>query len=567
MSLGLSPHQTDLFATTTGFCEPRLAPESIYSLLHRECHRLLPDELFADLFAEHGRNCVAPRIVAVVMVLQRLEGCSDREAVQRFTYDVRWKYAAGGLGFDYPGFSHTVLVDMRARLRASKRPERIFEGVLETAKAAGLVGRRRVLDSTCLYDAVATMDTVTLIRCAIRGLLGACDADLERELRGLLARDDDYATAGKPVCDYEDRAAREDLIDALAKDAHALLGALDGREASDALSQAGALLASVVGQDLDEGADGVFRIARRVAKDRVISTVDPDARHGHKTSARGFDGYKGHVAVDPDSELITATTVTAGNVGDAQAVDDLLADDLAQASAPPTDPNPAQQNPEPDPAATTVPDPAATTAPDPADANAERDPAGGESERLQVYGDAAYGAGTVLETLENADAEIMCKVQPPVAPAGRLAKDAFTIDLQARTVTCPAGQTATLRTAGDRQIARFAGACHGCPLAAQCTTSTKGRTIHIGPHEQQLTRARKRQRDPDWKADYTATRPKVERKIAHLVRRKHGGRRARVRGQTKVNADFALLAAAVNLARLATLGLTHHNGRWATHTT
>jgi len=666
MSLGLSPHQTDLFATTTGFCEPRLAPESIYSLLHRECHRLLPDELFADLFAEHGRNCVAPRIVAVVMVLQRLEGCSDREAVERFTYDVRWKYAAGGLGFDYPGFSHTVLVDMRARLRASKRPERIFEGVLETAKAAGLVGRRRVLDSTCLYDAVATIDTVTLIRCAIRGLLGACDADLERELRGLLARDDDYATAGKPVCDYEDRAAREDLIDALAKDAHALLAALDGREASDALSQAGALLASVVGQDLDEGADGVFRIARRVAKDRVISTVDPDARHGHKTSARGFDGYKGHVAVDPDSELITATTVTAGNVGDAQAVDDLLADDLAQASAPPTDPNPAQQNPEPDPAASTVPDPAAstvpdpaastvpdpaastvpdpadastvpdpaastvpdpaastvpdpadantvpdpaastvpdpaastvpdpadantapdpaastvpdpaastvpdpaaTTVPDPADANAERDPAGGESERLQVYGDAAYGAGTVLETLENADAEIMCKVQPPVAPAGRLAKDAFTIDLQARTVTCPAGQTATLRTAGDRQIARFAGACHGCPLAAQCTTSTKGRTIHIGPHEQQLTRARKRQRDPDWKADYTATRPKVERKIAHLVRRKHGGRRARVRGQTKVNADFALLAAAVNLARLATLGLTHQNGRWATHTT
>ena len=60
------------------------------------------------------------------------------------------------------------------------------------------------------------------------------------------------------------------------------------------------MLAAVVGQDLDEDADGVFRIARRVAKDRIISTVDPDARHGHKTSARGFDGYKGHVAVDPD---------------------------------------------------------------------------------------------------------------------------------------------------------------------------------------------------------------------------------------------------------------------------
>jgi Transposase domain (DUF772) len=159
----------------------------------------------------------------VVMVLQRFEGCSDREAVDRFAFDARWKYAAGGLSFDYPSFVHTVLVDMRARLRASERPDRIFETVLETAKAAGLVGCRRVLDSTSLYDAVATMDTVTLIRSAIRGQLAASATDLEGELRGLLARDDDYAAAGKPVCDYEDRQAREELIDALAKDAHALL--------------------------------------------------------------------------------------------------------------------------------------------------------------------------------------------------------------------------------------------------------------------------------------------------------------------------------------------------------
>ena len=92
-----------------------------------------------------------PTIVAVVMVLQRLEGCSDREAVERFAYDLRWKYAAGGLDFDYPGFVHTVLVDMRARLRASEDPDRIFQVTLEAAKEAGLVGRRRVLDSTALY--------------------------------------------------------------------------------------------------------------------------------------------------------------------------------------------------------------------------------------------------------------------------------------------------------------------------------------------------------------------------------------------------------------------------------
>jgi hypothetical protein len=539
MSLGLTPTQADVFTTTTGFCESRVSPDSIYGLLHRECFGLFADEMFADLFCDSGRHCVPPMIVAVVMVLQRFEGCSDREAVDRFAFDARWKYAAGGLSFDYPSFAHTVLVDMRARLRVSERPDRIFEAVLETAKAAGLVGRRRVLDSTSLYDAVATMDTVTLIRSAIRGLLTVCDRDLEGELRGLLARDDDYASAGKPVCDYEDRQAREELIDALATDAHGLLGALDGRELGPELEQAAALLAAVVGQDLDEGEDGVFRIARRVAKDRIISTVDPDARHGHKTSARGFDGYKGHVAVDPDSELICATTVTAGNVGDGQAVDALLADELANAEDPRT---------------------------------ADEPPAGSESspatpaEPLAVYGDSAYGAGSVLDTLEQADAEIMCKVQPPNAPAGRFAKDQFGIDLTAGTVTCPAGQTAPLRQVKDGHIAHFGQACQGCPLAERCTTSTDGRSIHVGVYEQQLQRARARQTDPAWKADYTATRPKVERKISHLMRRRHGGRRARVRGHTKVDADFSLLAAAVNLARLATLGVTHHTAGWAVNT-
>src|SRR5512140_3972117 len=214
MSLGLSPSQSDMFATTTGFCEPLVDPDSIYGLLHRECHRLFPDGMFADLFCDIGRRSVPPMIVAVVMVLQRLEGCSDREAVERFQFDLRWKYAAGGLSFDYPGFVHTVLVEMRARLAASDRPERIFEVVLETAKQAGVVGRKRVLDSTPLYDAVATMDTVTLVRSAIRSLIKVADGALAAELRAVLAREDDYAAAGKPACDYDDEAARVELVDA-----------------------------------------------------------------------------------------------------------------------------------------------------------------------------------------------------------------------------------------------------------------------------------------------------------------------------------------------------------------
>jgi hypothetical protein len=525
VTLGRSPAQADLLRTTANYCEGRVAPDSIYGVLHRECFYLFPDEMFADLFTDVGRRSVPPMIVAVVMVLQRIEGLSDREAVDRFSFDARWKYAAGGLDFDYPGFVHTVLVDMRARLARSQRPDRIFEVTLEVAKAAGLVGRRRVLDSTPLYDAVATMDTVTLIRSAIRGLLKAADAELEALLRSRLARDDDYASAGKPVCDYDDPAAREALVDALARDAMALLACLDGRKLEPPVSQAGQLLATVVGQDLEQdgqdGEGGVFRIARRVAKDRVISTVDPDARHGHKSSARGFDGYKGHVAIDPDSEVITATTVTAGNTGDAQPASDLLADDL------PTD-----------------------------DTDTDTDGGEGGEDRLAVYGDAAYGAGELLAKLEKADAEIKTKVQPPPGQGGRFAKDQFTVDLEAGTVTCPNGVTATIRPARDGGgLARFATSCADCPLAAQCTSSKQGRTVAVSRPEAELARARAAQTDPDWQADYRATRPKVERKIGHLMRRRHGGRRARVRGRPKVAADFCLLAAAVNIARFGVLGL------------
>ena len=526
MTLGLAPRQADLFRSTVGFCEPRVAPGSIYGLLHRECHRLFPEEMFADLFTDVGRRSVPPSIVAVVMVLQRIEGCSDREAVDRFCFDARWKYAAGGLDFDYPGFVHTVLVDMRARLAGSERPERIFEAVLQVARAAGLVGRKRVLDSTPIYDAVATMDTVTLVRSAIRGVLRVADSALEARVRAVLTREDEYASAGKPACDYDDPSARVEMVDALARDGMAVLGVLEGRELSEVVARAGELLATVLGQDLEVDEAGVFRIARRVGKDRVISTVDPQARHGHKTAARGFDGYKGHVGIDPDSEIITATTVSAGNAGDAAVAEDLIADLL--------------------------------------DEGADDSAAGEES--AVVYGDNAYGTGPMHERLEQAGIESRCKTQQPANCGGRFSKNEFDIDLEQDSVTCPAGNTAPIRRGTNGAgSASFGPACAGCPLREQCTTAAAGRTISVGVYEEQLAAARARQQHPDWVSDYRATRPKVERKIGHLMRRKHGGRRARVRGQVKAAADFALLAAAVNLARLAVLAVASVPGSgWAT---
>jgi hypothetical protein len=530
MTAGTTPKQADLWRGTAAVCEGRVGQQSIWAVLYREGDRLFADRLFADLFAEVGRRSVPPRIVATVMVLQRLQGLSDREAVEAFSFDARWKYACGGLAFDYPGFSHTVLVDMRARLAVSGRPERIFEVTVAAARQAGLVGVRRVLDSTPLYDAVATMDTVTLLGAAIRGLLKAADEALAAELRAVLAGDD-YAGLAKPQIDWDDQAARAALIDARARDAHAVLEVLGGRALTQAVAEAARLLAAVVGQDLEQDSDGSFRVAHKVAADRVISVVDPDARHGHKSSARGFDGYKGHASIDPDSELVTATTATAGNVGDAAAAPGLLAELVDQVAG----------------------DPPAPTA-----ASAAGD--GPPAPTPTVYGDSAYGTGPLLASLHTAGIDPRVKIQAAVAPRGHFTKDQFRIDLAAGVVTCPAGRTAPIVYNADpghrhHGQASFGPACVTCPLTGQCTSAQAGRTITITAYEQELAAARARQADPVRAADYRATRPKVERKLAHLVRRRHGGRRVRVRGLAKVAADFNLLAAAVNLARLGVLGL------------
>lgn len=387
MTLGVNDPQLDLRDDLRWFCESTLSDQSIFSVLARERDHLFPDSMFSDLFSSRGRRSVPPSVVAVVMVLQRLEGLSDREAVDRFAFDARWRYAAGVGGYDvsqWTTFAHTVLVDMRARLASSENPCRIFEAVLEVARQAGVVGAKRVLDSTPLYDAVATMDTITLIRSAIRSLLRVAEAELESELRGVLSSGDSYESSSKPQVDWEDAEARKGLIDSRARDAMACLELLESRELSAAVSEAVKLLAVVVGQDLEQSEDGTFRIARRVAKDRVISTVDPETRHGHKTSARGFDGYKAHAAVDPDSEIITQTAVTPGNAGDASVAEELLSDIL--------------------------------------DSDAEsQEFTGSDADEggPVVYGDTAYGTGELLTRLEDAGVESRCKTGMPSAPGSQ----------------------------------------------------------------------------------------------------------------------------------------------------
>jgi IS5 family transposase len=521
MALGTAQLQ-QRFDNPAAILGERLREGSLYKLLADHGGVLFPDDYFADCYtgSAKGRPTVPARVLATVMVLQAFEGLSDREACDRLEVDLRWQ-AAAGVDTGAEAFHPTVLPGARNRLRASARPRRMFDDTRTTARATGAMrDRARVLDSTPVYDAVATQDTVTQLRAGIRKLLMVLDREapaVAQQVRAALARDDDYATPGKPPCDWDDPAAREALVDALVHDALSALAVLDGVALTGAARDAAGLLALVAGQDVAEGDDGVFRIVRGVARDRVISTVDTEARHGHKSRNRRFDGYKAHLSVDPDSELIDEVVVTPANTPDRDTVDELLA------------------------------------------------PVADLEDKPVVVGDSAYADGATREHLDERGVELVAKCPPVRNSTGGFTKDRFEVDLETGSVTCPAGHTAPIRFSrrGEEGKASFKPHCRRCPLRDQCTPSHRGRTITIGAHEALLQAARAAQATPEWAERYRADRPTVERKISHFVRRPWGGRKARVRGHRRVLTDALARAAAVNLARLATLGLTHTPDGWA----
>jgi hypothetical protein len=257
-----------------------------------------------------------------------------------------------------------------------------------------------------------------------------------------------------------------------------------------------------------------------------------------------FDGYKSHFSVDPDDELITNAAVTAANTADRDVIDELL-------DEPGAEHNPADTEPG-------VGGPAAGTG-----AGGGSDPAdSSEAKDLEVYGDSAYADGATLAEQTQRGRDMRTKV-PPVRNANGFSKDRFSIDLAARTVTCPAHHTVAIRTGLRHRVARFGAFCGSCPLRADCTKSRRGRVISIHPHEAALQHAKSRQRDPGWQQDYRTYRPVVERKISHFTRRPWGGRNARCRGHKRILTDILARASAINLARLATLGLHTGTEGWA----
>lgn len=491
----------------------RPLPEgSFYALLAEHGHRIVRDEDFAECYsAGRGRPSIAPSLLAKIMLLQHRSGLSDEAAMQAVAWDLRWKIALG-LAVDHDGFHPTSLTKFRARLLLHGKEGLALESTLRLAEEFGLLSGtvEQIIDSTPMLGAAATQDTVRLVRHGVRKLLDGV-AGVDEGAAGRL--DDglefDYLRPNdKPDCRWREKAERERMLTRVAQDAARALQAVERAEGlleDDRVSDAHALLRDLIGQDFDIDDDGVPRLHRGTASDRIISTVDCEMRHGRKSSHQRFDGYKLSAAVTNTPEpLITAVAVAPASEQD------------GPQAAPLIDGLPEQRRPR------------------------------------RVLGDTAYGTGPVRAQLAERDIEVLAPVPPGAAMQGRLAKRDFNIDLDAGTVTCPAGQTAPIRTepSGQRRAQFSKRVCLSCPLRDRCTTKRGDRTIQIAPDEELLIAARQALKDPDTAEHLRRTRPRIERLLGLLAHR-YGARKSRYIGSAKARLQAAWAAALVNLNPIA----------------
>jgi hypothetical protein len=535
----------ELLDTAVGHLVPA---GSMFAFLAAHRAEVFPDADYADLFAPPGvgRPSLPATRMAAVLALQALHDYSDRETAEAARFDVRWKVAAG-VPLDDKGFDPSSLVYWRNRIAKSQRPHRVNDAVRKIVEETGVLRgrRRRAVDSTILADAVATQDTVTQLVAAIRKVARVVPGAAGQV--AAVCTGHDYSKPGKPETGWDDPPAKDALVSALVNDANALVAALQDRDLDEQAASALALLALVAGQDVEpaggsDGTDGRWRIARKVAEDRVISTVDPDARHTRKSPGARRDGYRAHLAADPETGIITDEKLT--RAAGAENSDPAVAEEFLAAGA----------------AAGDAPCGTAGSSGSPGAGGPGDGAAAGRD--LSWYGDSAYGTGDLRGAIDDAGHRAVIKPKPLQAPVkGGFTVDDFAVSEEQGTVTCPAGHTVPL---SRTRVATFGVLCRDCPLRERCTTCKTGRKLVLHPRDDLLRAAR-----ADWAAgsglrkDYRTHRPNVERAVAQVATWRGRRLKLRYRGTTRNNAWLKRRTAALNLRNLLGKGLTRRDGAWA----
>lgn len=518
--LGERGPQRGLFEADTMYLE-FVGPGTFHGFLAAHRDEIFRDEDFAKFYClDNGRPSVPPSLLATALVLQTYDKVSDDEAKQRADYDLRWKVALG-VEVDARPFAKSTLQEFRAQLIVHEEQEAIFQKSLELAKRQGYFkGKRKLkvaLDTTNILGRGAVKDTYNLLADGIVLVLRVLAKQAGEELPGFAEREGfgryvgDVSLKGQAEIDWNNASERRRFLQEIVADADRLLeqvrtarGQLEAESAEDReLAEAAGLLSRVLAQDIERKEDGAS-LHDGVAEDRMPSVHDPEMRHGRKSKSKRFDGHKAQLAVDTESQLITAMAVLPGNAPDSeQALEMVTATEEATGCA-----------------------------------------------VEATLGDCAYGDGQTRQQFHDAKRTLVAKV-PTTTNQGYFPKTEFALDLEARTCTCPAGQTTDdLRLAkdGDGGVFHFAASvCGPCPLRAQCVRGRGGRSVSLHPQEALLQEARALQASPAFR-EYRSLRQAAEHRIARLTQL--GIRQARYFSRAKTLFQLAMAAAVANLTLL-----------------
>ena len=530
--LGKRTAQGSLFGSDQIF-RSLVGEESFYVYLADHRHELFCDEDFASLYCmDNGRPSIAPSILAVALLLQWYDNISDEEAARRAKLDLAWKVALGLELMDVP-FVKSVLCEFRNKLILHKQQKRFFELSLRHARAQGFFKARNIrvaLDTTPIFGRGAVEDTFNMLAEALRLLIRTLATEAQQTPEDY-AQAHDYSRyivaksfkGSFSSVDWDDADQRQTVLDGLVADCER--GLMLAQEAltlknpesahREEIVKASALLARLLAQDVTRTNAGGPEIIQGVAQERIVSVHDQEMRHGRKSASQCFDGYKGALAVEPESQLITAVDVLPGNAHDRRDSHKLITES------------------------------AATTG----------------STVDTVIGDGAYG--TIEARLEAQEAATPYTLVAPVAHAprmGRFTKEDFQFKSDRSEVCCPAGEvtrtyyerrqtTITGRTFPYRRFVFRSDQCTVCRLRSQCVKEkTSFRTVNFHEHEELVSEAKSFQRTDAFHTIYRR-RIAVEHRIARLMH--FGARQARYFGSSKVLFQLAMTAALANLTLVA----------------
>ncbi len=490
----------------------------LFAFLRAQRHALFDDAFQHELESMYratgeGKVPVAPALLAMVIVLQAYTGASDAEAVEHAILDARWQLVLDTGGRKKPAFSQGTLQAFRDRLLAHDMDRRLLERTIELARETAAFDWKKLprqmrvaIDSRPLVGAGRVEDTINLLAHAARKVLRSA-AELSGTTLSRLA-----ATAGVPMlADRSIKAALDIEWSDPAQKSSAIVTLVAALDRLDAwlrkelpheldelpLSEHLATLAQLRAQNLDpEPPGGKARIRKGVAEDRRVSVEDPDMRHGRKSSSKRFNGFKSHIAMDMDTNLILACAVMPANRPEAEGIP-LLRDDLAM---------PAH-------------------------------------EVGELFIDRGYIASADVRAMADAGRSVVCK--PWAQPNGdRFPKSAFLISIQTKVITCPNGKKKTFELG---TTVRFAAAdCRQCPKRSACNGNVvdRGRQVRIAEDEPLQQKLREEIASPAGR-EHLRERVVVEHRLAHLARKQ--GPRARYLGTRKNLFDVRRHSAVLNL--------------------